>query len=25
VKNLNLFICGNDGRVYTSWWSGTWF
>jgi hypothetical protein len=23
VKNLNLFICGNDGRVYTSWWSGT--
>ena len=20
--NLDLFICGNDGRVYTSWWSG---
>ncbi|WP_429645487.1 hypothetical protein, partial [Skermanella aerolata] len=19
--NLDLFICGNDGRVYTSWWS----
>ena len=21
-NNLDLFICGNDGRVYTSWWSG---
>lgn len=22
--NLDLFICSNDGRVYTSWWySGT--
>jgi hypothetical protein len=20
-NNLDLFICGNDGRVYTSWWS----
>jgi Papain-like cysteine protease AvrRpt2 len=20
-QNLDLFICGNDGRVYTSWWS----
>jgi Papain-like cysteine protease AvrRpt2 len=19
-ENLDLFICGNDGRVYTSWW-----
>jgi hypothetical protein len=19
-NNLDLFICGNDGRVYTSWW-----
>ncbi len=19
--NLDVFICGNDGRVYTSWWS----
>ncbi len=19
--NLDLFVCGNDGRVYTSWWS----
>ena len=21
-NNLDLFIAGNDGRVYTSWWSG---
>ncbi len=21
-NNLDLFIMGNDGRVYTSWWSG---
>ena len=21
-QNLDLFICGNDGRVYTSWWTG---
>ena len=20
-NNLDLFICGGDGRVYTSWWS----
>jgi hypothetical protein len=19
--NLDIFVCGNDGRVYTSWWS----
>ena len=19
--NLDLFVCGNDGNVYTSWWS----
>ena len=19
-NNLDLFVCGNDGRVYTSWW-----
>jgi hypothetical protein len=21
-NQLDLFICGNDGRVYTSWWTG---
>ncbi|MDJ0357614.1 matrixin family metalloprotease [Paenarthrobacter sp. PH39-S1] len=21
-NNLDVFVCGNDGRVYTSWWSG---
>ncbi len=20
--NLDLFVCGNDGRVYTAWWTG---
>jgi len=22
-NNLDLFVCGNDGRVYTSWWTST--
>ncbi|WP_060654433.1 M12 family metallopeptidase [Rhodococcus pyridinivorans] len=22
-KNLDAVICGNDGRVYTSWWKGS--
>ncbi len=22
-NNLDLFVCGNDGRVYTSWWIST--
>jgi hypothetical protein len=21
-NNLDVFVCGNDGRVYTSWWFG---
>jgi hypothetical protein len=21
-NNLDLFISGNDGRIYSSWWSG---